>query len=230
VSFERFRLSFAPVTGTGIRIEGVPGGSARFIAVGELRVLGAGTGEPVRRDAVLTVTDDDGAVGTAVVTVSPNNTPPVVEITSPVDGETYAVCANTVVPLRATIVDAEHGPDELTCTWQTILHHNEHTHPEEPVEACEAETVLSPHGGTGDVFWFEIQLTVTDGAGLSTTTTAIVRTECCPADWNRSTAVDSQDFFDFLGDFFSTNADFNGDGETNSQDFFDFLGAFFEGC
>jgi hypothetical protein len=52
----------------------------------------------------------------------------------------------------------------------------------------------------------------------------------CLCNWNGDKALNSQDFFDFLNDFFADNADFNADGVTNSQDFFDFLACFFEGC
>ncbi len=52
----------------------------------------------------------------------------------------------------------------------------------------------------------------------------------CRANWNGDDAVNSQDFFDFVTDFFAGQADFNDNGVTNSQDFFEFLLVFFAGC
>ncbi|MBC7771681.1 MAG: hypothetical protein H7210_04225 [Pyrinomonadaceae bacterium] len=58
----------------------------------------------------------------------------------------------------------------------------------------------------------------------------VVNAGDCPSDYNHDDAVNSQDLFDFLTDFFAGSADFNADGVTNSQDFFDFLAVFFTGC
>ncbi|MGE3108912.1 MAG: GC-type dockerin domain-anchored protein [Phycisphaerales bacterium] len=58
----------------------------------------------------------------------------------------------------------------------------------------------------------------------------VISNTSCPADWNHDLVANSQDFFDFIGDFFAGSADFSGDGQTNSQDFFDFVTAFFVGC
>ncbi|MBC7771250.1 MAG: hypothetical protein H7210_02025 [Pyrinomonadaceae bacterium] len=52
----------------------------------------------------------------------------------------------------------------------------------------------------------------------------------CSSDWNNDAFINSQDFFDFIGDFFSGAADVNTSGFTDSQDLFDFLTAFFSGC
>ena len=76
----------------------------------------------------------------------------------------------------------------------------------------------------------EIYLLASTVLGPAGTGGRIFHVAKCPSDWSGEGLINSQDFFDFLTDFFKSNADFNADGVTNSQDFFDFLDLFFAGC
>ncbi|MBC7772094.1 MAG: thrombospondin type 3 repeat-containing protein [Pyrinomonadaceae bacterium] len=75
----------------------------------------------------------------------------------------------------------------------------------------------------------QYDLQVVSGCGTYVTPPVFLSIDC-PADWNDSGLITSQDFFDFLADFFDMNADFNNDTFVNSQDLFDFLSSFFAGC
>jgi len=230
-AFQSYALSFTPITGTAVRIVGDPGGAAGFISVGELRVFASlSDAAPASRTAVLTVTDPLGGAATSQVPVYLNNSPPTVEITSPPDGASYNICGSVTIPLTSTYSDAESSNDELTCRWQTILHHNDHVHPEPLDYNCETSTVLSPHGNTGEVYYFEIILTVTDPSGLAAARSVVVHPYCCPGDLDNDGKVTSQDYFIFIEGFFQGDADINNDGFTDSQDFFFFSTHFFEGC
>ncbi len=183
ISYETFRIDFPPAQGTHIRLAGTPGGSAGYISAGELRVFAADpvlAMQPTRRDVTLKVSDPIGAIGTRATLVSLNNTPPVVAITSPLDGSLYTLGPATTIPLAASVVDAQHTSIELECAWQTVLHHNEHTHPEPIDPACTTTTVITPEGCDGEAYHFEVHLTVTDAAGLATSVVSHLYPDCSP--------------------------------------------------
>ncbi len=70
------------------------------------------------------------------------------------------------------------------------------------------------------------------GANLTLSVVGTIVEAFDPADWNQDGAVNDQDFFDFVNDYFTQSGprgsfDFNDDGFENDQDWFDFVNAYF---
>lgn len=115
----------------------------------------------------LTVTDSAGAKAEDSMIVSVNNTPPVVNIISPIKNSEYKIGTDTTYTLQATVTDAEHSPSQLFYQWQTILRHDNHEHPEAIDTNKITSSVVSRIGCNGDTYYWLFNLTVTDAAGLS---------------------------------------------------------------
>ncbi|MEM7309634.1 MAG: PQQ-dependent sugar dehydrogenase [Planctomycetota bacterium] len=172
-SFETYEIRFDPVVGDGVRVIGAPGGTFEFVGSAELRALATGSvAVPRNYTATLLVTDDFGNVDCASVTVSVNNSPPAVQVLSPVHGSAVDVSDIVTLPYEAVSSDAEHATSELSCVWQTTLVHDNHFHPEPPDTSCSTSGTFVGHGSDpGDVLYWTIELTVSDPLGLATTET-----------------------------------------------------------
>ncbi len=134
-----------------------------------VHVFTAPPGVPTQYNVTLTVTDAAGQSASAQLIVSVNNTPPQVAIISFPDGAFYPIGVDTIFSLEADVSDLEHGPAELAYSWRTTLHHNTHIHPEPPDPNPVSTTLISGVGCDGESYSYNIRLTVTDAAGLSTT-------------------------------------------------------------
>lgn len=128
----------------------------------------APAGTPTKFVVRLTVTDNGGASATDSIFISVNNTPPGVNITSPVKNSLYRIGEDTMYTCAATVTDAEHTNGQLQYAWQTILRHNNHEHPESIDTTRNTSTMISRIGCNGDTYYWLVELTVTDAAGLST--------------------------------------------------------------
>ena len=156
-------------------------------------------GTPTQFTVTLTVTDAQDLSSMVSLIVSVENTPPSVTITRPLDGQKYPLGVGDLTsPLEATVTDLEHGPEQLTCAWRTLLHHNDHSHPEPYDNGCESSTVITPLGCGSEDYHYQVTLTVTDDAGLSTTDSVFLYPDCDAAAFVRS--------------------DGNGDGDTDLSD------------
>lgn len=127
----------------------------------------------------LTVTDSSGATASDEAVVSLNNTPPQATITSFQDGDRYPIDQGTsLLRLAAQVSDAEHKDEELSYEWRTFLHHNDHFHPAPPDFERESFLLTSPLGCQEELYWYRIQLKVSDPGGLSATVTQQVYPYC----------------------------------------------------
>ncbi len=192
---------------------------------------------PRRFDVRLTVTDPAGLSDTAESFVTVNNTPPKIEILSPVDGSFYPSHEPSTVQLLASIADAEHDTSLLKCRWDILPHHNDHTHPNPPIDACSGVATIAPEPcNAQDEFWYEFILAVQDPLGLTSEAHVHMQTWCCPADFTSDGFVDFFDFDTFVDCFEGLacppgkSADFDLDGFADLFDFDAFVTAFEQGC
>lgn len=135
-------------------------------------------GIPTLFTVTLTVTDNQGQSVQRTLSVSVNNTPPVVNITSFANGAFYPVGRDTVFTLQASVTDAQHTAAQLSYAWVTTLVHNTHTHPGTPDATPTTTTVINGEGCDGQSYSYVVSLTVTDAAGLSTTAQRTLLPRC----------------------------------------------------
>jgi glucose/arabinose dehydrogenase len=136
---------------------------------------------PTSYTVTMTATDPAGASQRVSRIISLNNTPPQVRISTFQDGDRYPLGFTSLLSLQAEVSDAEHGPEELSYEWRTFLHHNDHFHPEPAVYEPESFMLVSPVGCEDEIYYYRVQLTVKDAAGLSTVVTQRIYPDCGPA-------------------------------------------------
>jgi len=144
-------------------------GTANSSAANPSHTFTTSNGSPKKFVVKLTVRDNQNVTSVDSIIISANNTPPVINITSPINLAFYQLGTDTAYTLQANVTDAEHSASQLFYQWQTMLIHNTHKHTE-PIDTNRNTTaVISRIGCNGDNYSWGIKLTVTDGAGLSTT-------------------------------------------------------------
>ena len=175
---------------------------------------------PTPRVVTLTVTDAEGDLDQETMLIGLDASPPEPNITSIPQGTTYGLTDDTVLELFGEVEDDDGDVAAGSWRWRTILHHNDHTHPEPWVNLQSTQTVLSPLGCGIEDYWYRIQLEVTDKIGLTGTDEVEVFPACpgCPEDLDANGEVDFGDVILVLSGFGGTSPDVNGDGQCNFSD------------
>jgi hypothetical protein len=107
----------------------------------------------------------------ATLTVTGSNSPPVGNITQPVQGALYS--GGSTITYAGTGTDPEDGALPASAfTWQVDFHHDTHVHPFIPATsgATGGSFDVPTKGETSANVWYRIYLSVTDSGGLQTTT------------------------------------------------------------
>ena len=117
--------------------------------------------------ARLTITNAQEISASTTLSVIIGSRPPVATIITPTDGSIVNI--GSTVSFQGSATD----PDEIlpadALTWNVLQHHNEHVHPGLTVTGTSGSFVIENHGTTGETYYYEIVLTVTDSAGVRTT-------------------------------------------------------------
>lgn len=131
--------------------------------------------EPLTRKVTLTVTYQGGASAVDELEIALDNTPPSAVILTPPPGFDYEPGEFTSVNMTAIVSDAESPTGALECSWQVIEHHSEYSHFGPLAPTCASAAFLAPQATEdGDALFYELRLTVTDPAGLSTQASRMV--------------------------------------------------------
>lgn len=143
-----------------------------------VKVYTVAGGTPKKFTATLTVRDNQNATATDSIIISVNNTPPVVNITSPIKNSTYRVGPDSIYAFTATVTDAEHGPGQLKYEWQKFLRHNNHEHASPIDTVRNTFASVARIGCNGEDYYWLIRLKVSDAAGLSTQDSSKIFPDC----------------------------------------------------
>lgn len=123
-------------------------------------------------DVTLRVTDPDGASAVARTQIWLGNQPPLAVIRSPGATLVDEDPATDGLQIRYTADVSDPDGGEVTCTWEALLAHDTHTHPEPPVTGCDVAVTLPDALCDGsNTYSYPITLTAADPLGRTATQT-----------------------------------------------------------